>query len=83
MIRPLLTIALLVTPAMPLSSEIQCDRAYSTFIEHLIDRSMVDGHHLALLHRAALRIFQACDSGHLQNPDSHFRDLENPSPAHS
>jgi hypothetical protein len=76
MIRPLLAIALLVTSAMPLSSDIQCDRAYSTFIEHLTDQSVVDGDRLALLHRAALRIFQACDSGHLQNPDSHFRDLE-------
>jgi hypothetical protein len=31
---------------------------------------------LAALHRGGLRIFDACDSGHLQNPERKFRSLE-------
>jgi len=36
---------------------------------------------LATIHRSALRIFDACDSGHVDNPDTMFRDVEKSSAA--
>ena len=73
--RALLSVLILCMSAMPLSSEANCDKAYVTFVEHLTS-TLTDGDRLAYLHRAGLRIFYACDSGHLPDPDPQFRALE-------
>ena len=75
MLRALLCLAILVLMTAPLSSDVKCQRAYVTFMEDS-GHSQVDGTRLALLHRTALRIFNACDSGHLENPEAYFRKLE-------
>jgi hypothetical protein len=76
MARALLGAVILAMTAVPLSSEVDCDNAYRTFMEGS-GRSEIDGDRLASLHRAALRIFNACDSGHLQDPDARLRKLPN------
>jgi len=66
----------LAATALPLSSDGNCDRAYVRFMEHLGNiTSAQNGDRLAQWHRRALRIFNACDGGHLQQPDAMFRGL--------
>jgi hypothetical protein len=62
--------------AMPLSSDGNCDRAYVSFMDHLGSAPVANGDRLADVHRKALRIFYACDSGHMQIPETVFRQLE-------
>jgi len=70
-------ILVLTATALPLSSDGNCDSAYIRFMDHLGDAVVAqNGDRLAHLHRRALRIFYACDSGHLQKPEAMFRDLE-------
>ena len=76
MARALLGAVVLAMTVMPLSSEVDCDNPYRIFMEGS-GRSDVDGDRLASLHRAALRIFDACDSGHLKDPDARLRKLPN------
>jgi hypothetical protein len=73
----LLSGLILVVTAMPLSSDRNCDRAYVAFMEHLSRTAAAeDGNRLADFHRNALRIFYACDSGHMQKPEALLRELE-------
>jgi hypothetical protein len=77
MLRTLLSVPILVMTAMPLSSDGNCDHAYVAFMDHLGNTPVAtDGYRLADVHRKALRIFHACDSGHIQKPEIMFRDLE-------
>jgi hypothetical protein len=77
MIRTLLSVPILAMTAMPLSSDGNCDRVYLTFVDHLSSASLeMDGNRIAQLHRSALRIFYACDSGHVERPEVMFRELE-------
>jgi hypothetical protein len=68
---------LLVTSALPSSADVKCDKGYLTFSNRLNSHmDGIPGERLALLHRHALRIFDACDSGGISNADAMFHDLE-------
>ena len=48
-----------------------CGIAYIRFSERLeVQQSAMDGEKLAGFHRAALRIFDACDSGHVEDANA-------------
>jgi hypothetical protein len=73
----LATILILTAMALPLASDRNCDGAYVRFMDHLGQTPPAqNGDRLAQWHRRALRIFYACDGGHLQHPEVMFRDLE-------
>ena len=59
------------------AGERACSTAYVDFVQRVSDRvEHLPAERLASLHRGGLRIFDACDSGHLQNPERTFRSLE-------
>ena len=79
--KPMLRLALcavfLAVSTGPISSDANCDNAYVRFVERLDPRvAQLSGNQLAILHRKALRILDACDSGHLDRADALFRALE-------
>lgn len=77
MLRPLLSAVVLVMTTMPVSTDVNCGNAYVTFLERLSRREeAVSADRLVTLHRSALRILDACDSGHMDNPEPMLRDLE-------
>ena len=77
MFRVLLSAVLLGMTAMPVSTDVNCGKAYMNFLERVSHRGdEMSGDRLATLHRSALRIFDACDIGHMDNPEPVFRKLE-------
>jgi hypothetical protein len=59
------------------AGERTCSTAYVDFVQRVSDHvDNLPAERLAALHRGGLRIFDACDSGHLQNPETKFRSLE-------
>jgi hypothetical protein len=58
------------------AAEGSCPAAYVDFVQRVAARSDLSADRLAALHRRGLRIFDACDSGHLQNPERTFKSLE-------
>jgi len=59
------------------AGERTCSTAYVDFAQRVSNRAdSLPAERLAALHRGGLRIFDACDSGHLQNPERKFRSLE-------
>ena len=57
--------------------ERRCSTAYVDFVQRVSDRvDHLPAERLAALHRGGLRIFDACDSGHLQKPERTLRSLE-------
>ena len=75
--RWMLSVVILGLSAMPLSSDANCGNAYVAFVDGLSGRPDArSADRLATIHRSALRILDACDSGHIDNPDTKFRDLE-------
>jgi hypothetical protein len=63
--------------SVPLSSDTHCGNAYVSFIERMSRRTReINAERLAQTHRMGLRIFDACDTGHLENAEQKFRDLE-------
>jgi hypothetical protein len=59
------------------AGERTCSTAYVDFVQRVSDRvEHLPAARLAALHRAGLRIYYACDSGHLQNPERMLRSLE-------
>ena len=76
MLRAVLSALLLAMTALPVATETNCDRTYVSFLERLSSRDDVQGDRLANLHRKGLRVFDACDGGHLDNPEPMFRQLE-------
>jgi hypothetical protein len=78
MLRLVLCAILLGMSAMPISADGNCDTSYAHFLERVnynVDAML--GDELAILHRSALRIFDVCDSGHMENPDAMFWKLHN------
>jgi hypothetical protein len=70
-----LALGLLATPSSP---SVDCGSTYVGFLERLNHRAEVmSGEQLAALHRAGLRIFDACATGHLDNVQARFSALEN------
>jgi hypothetical protein len=77
MLRSLTSAVLLALTAGPLSSDVHCGNAYTSFMDHIGRRaSVMTPNGLATAHRKGLRILDACDSGHLDNAEQKFRDLE-------
>ena len=59
------------------AGERTCSAAYVDFVQRVGDRvDHLPAERLVALHRGGLRIFDACDSGHLQNPERTSRSLE-------
>ena len=79
MTRALLSALALGLMAMPTSTStyLNCNSMYVGFLERVIPRApAMSGDQLAALHRRALRIFDACDSGHLGDVQAKFVELE-------
>ena len=63
--------------AMPISSDANCDIAYGAFMERLSHSGQsLSSAQLIDMHRRALRIYDACDAGHLVNVEAKFRALQ-------
>jgi hypothetical protein len=78
MLRAVLGAIVLGMTAMPISADVNCGNSYVHFMERVGHRwDAMPGDRLATFHRSALRIFDACDSGHMRNPDATFWELEN------
>ena len=69
------TVALLAMSASPLASKVDCGQPFISFVQK-INEKPIPGSELAAVHRHALRIFDACDTGHLLDPDVRLRQLE-------
>ena len=69
--------AFLLGVLIAVPGEHACSTAYVDFVQRVSDRvDHLPAERLAALHRGGLRVFDACDSGHLQNPERKFRSLE-------
>lgn len=63
--------------AAPTSTPVDCRGAYVSFLERLAERvHALSGERLVALHRGGLRIFDACDSGHLSDVQERYAELE-------
>jgi hypothetical protein len=77
MLRSVLGAVVLGMSAMPISADGNCGDSYVHFLDRVsLSGNAMSGDRLATLHRSALRIFDACDSGHMQNADAMFWELE-------
>jgi hypothetical protein len=69
-----LAVGLLATPD---STPVDCGGCYVSFLERVSQHApSLSGDRLAALHRGGLRIFDACDSGHLGDVQARFAELE-------
>ena len=74
-----LALALVATPTSTYvaSTSVDCGSSYVSFLERVSHRgAAMSGDQLATLHRGSLRIFHACDSGHLADVQTKFVELE-------
>ena len=63
--------------AAPSSNPVECGNPYVAFHERLSHHAEnLSGERLAALHRVSLRIFDACDAGHLRDVQAKFVELE-------
>jgi hypothetical protein len=63
--------------AAPSSTPVDCGNPYVAFHERLSHHAgNISGERLAALHRGSLRIFDACDGGHLPDVQAKFVELE-------
>ena len=63
--------------AAPSSTPVECGNPYVAFHERLsYQAENISGERLAALHRVSLRIFDACDAGHLRDVQAKFVELE-------
>jgi len=63
--------------AAPSSTPVECGNPYVAFHERLSHHvEIISGERLAALHRVSLRIFDACDAGHLRDVQAKFVELE-------
>jgi hypothetical protein len=75
--RLLIALILLGGIAAPASALERCDVAFTTYMRHLGERAdKIPVLRLVMLHRQAVRIFYACDTGDLPDPENKFRRLE-------
>jgi hypothetical protein len=76
--RPIIFLALLLgMPSAIAADTATCGAAYLGFVHRTHGvADALSGKRLALLHRRGLRIFDACETGHLDNPERRFRALE-------
>ena len=77
MLRVVMSGIFLGMSAMPISSDANCYNAYGAFMERLSHRGQsLSSAQLIDMHRRALRIYDACDAGHLVNVEAKFRALQ-------
>jgi hypothetical protein len=63
--------------ATPSATPVECGKPYVAFHERLSHRAeTISGERLAAFHRGSLRIFDACDSGHLHDVEAKLVELE-------
>ena len=63
--------------AAPSSTTVECGNPYVAFHQRLSHHAeKISGERLAALHRVSLRIFDACDAGHLREVQAKFVELE-------
>ena len=80
MLRVAMSGIILGMSALPISSDANCDNAYGSFIERLRHRGQsLSSAQMIDMHRRALRIYDACDAGHLVNVEAKFRALDDAS----
>jgi hypothetical protein len=73
MIRALTSLAVLILTVTPLASDTHCGNAYTAFLEHMWRRApSMTAENLARANCGGLRIFDACDTGHLENAEQRF-----------
>ena len=74
-----LAVTLVATPTATYvaSTSVDCGAEYVSFLER-VNRAgtTMSGDQIAALHRGSLRIFGACDSGHLADVQTRFTELE-------
>ena len=77
MTRALLSTLALGLMATPTSTHVNCGNPYVSFLERIAARTeAMSGQQIAVVHRGALRIFDACDSGHLSDVQAKLTELE-------
>jgi hypothetical protein len=78
MSRPIIFLALLLGMPPAIAADAgTCGLAYIDFVHRTHEiADALSGKRLAFLHRRGLRIFDACETGHLDNPERRFRALE-------
>ena len=77
MSRPIPFLALLLGMPPAIAAAGTCGLAYIDFVHRTHEiADALSGKRLAFLHRRGLRIFDACETGHLDNPERRFRALE-------
>jgi hypothetical protein len=77
MTRALLSAVLLGFLTTPSSTAVDCGGTYVVFLERVGSRmEAMSGEKLVSIHRKALRIFDACDCGHVTDVDKRFAELE-------
>jgi hypothetical protein len=59
-------------------STLECDRTYKSFMEKMTpaERARIPAERLVALNRRAQRIYDACRTGHLDNPKTLFENLD-------
>ena len=77
MLRALLSAVVLAMTAVPVATDANCGNAYGKFLARISQRGeTITSDRLARLHRKALRIYDACDAGHMDAAEAMFRELE-------
>jgi len=70
-------IGLAFLAAAPSSVPVDCGNSYVAFHQRLSRHGEnISAERLATLHRGSLRIFDACDAGHLRDVQAKFVELE-------
>jgi hypothetical protein len=73
------TVGLIWPPAaVSAQSEMDCAAKYKSFMEKMArqEQRKLSGEEMAALNRRAQRIFDACQTGHLNDPRTLFEDLD-------
>jgi hypothetical protein len=77
MTRAFLSAVVLLLLTTSASPEANCVGPYVNFLERIgLRAEAMSGDKLAAIHRRALRIFDACDCGHVTDVERRFAELE-------
>ena len=68
--------ALGLSAAAVMALEVDCDKAYKSALDKIKRERGVSTEQAAVMRRAALRIYHACETGHLQDPKALFEKLD-------
>jgi hypothetical protein len=77
LLRWISALVVFVLVAVATTADVDCGAAYTNFVERLGHRVHgLSASQLATIHRKALRIFDACETGHMDHTEFMFRRLE-------